>query len=443
MNIAIIGAGFTGLTAAYRLTQKGHTVTIFEKSSDIGGLAGGFSMQNASLEKAYHHLFRTDIDILFLIDELGLSSDLGWYESKVGMLVKEKDSYASYPFVGAGDLLKYSPLPFIDRVRAGVVVFFLQKYTNWKSLVSVTAYSWMEKWSGKKVMDAIWGPLLRGKFSDFATKVSMAWMWARIHIRANSRKSILEKEMLAYPKSGFLSIAEALAAKSAQQQKKNVSETVITNATIESISYKDTKPQLLIQGKVYEFDALLSTIPEKNLEKLVKEPKTDKNETPVDYLSAVVMAFSSSQSLSKYYWHNIIDKDSPFLVFLQHTNLVPTEWYKGQNVYYIGVYIPQQHKYMTKEFTDEMLRKEWFDYVRKLFPSFDETAITQLDLFRLPFAQHVVDLTFQDKIPPYKTLYPNTYMANFAQIFPEDRGTNFAVREGNKIAELIHTDLLQ
>jgi len=29
------------------------------------------------------------------------------------------------------------------------------------------------------------------------------------------------------------------------------------------------------------------------------------------------------------------------------------------------------------------------------------------------------------------------YLANFSQIFPEDRGTNFAVREGNKVAELV------
>jgi hypothetical protein len=33
------------------------------------------------------------------------------------------------------------------------------------------------------------------------------------------------------------------------------------------------------------------------------------------------------------------------------------------------------------------------------------------------------------------------YLANFSQIFPEDRGTNYAVREGEKLAALMHEDL--
>ena len=55
-KIAIIGAGLTGLTAGYELSKKGHKVTIFEKSDDIGGLMGGFKIEGTSLEKAYHHI---------------------------------------------------------------------------------------------------------------------------------------------------------------------------------------------------------------------------------------------------------------------------------------------------------------------------------------------------------------------------------------------------
>ena len=42
MNIAIIGGGLTGLTAAYELLKYGHQVTVFEKEKTLGGLAGGF-----------------------------------------------------------------------------------------------------------------------------------------------------------------------------------------------------------------------------------------------------------------------------------------------------------------------------------------------------------------------------------------------------------------
>jgi protoporphyrinogen oxidase len=59
-RIAIIGGGLTGLVAAYRLSQKGHRITIFEKSNDLGGLMGGFEINGTNLEKAYHHIFKTD-----------------------------------------------------------------------------------------------------------------------------------------------------------------------------------------------------------------------------------------------------------------------------------------------------------------------------------------------------------------------------------------------
>lgn len=450
-RVAIIGAGFTGLTAAYRLAQHGCDVVVYEKGSDIGGLAGGFSMQGMSLEKAYHHLFRTDTDILSLVDELGLHDELQWFESKVGMVVKNKGAkeleFEILPFNGVKDLLMYKPLPSLDRIRAGAVLFFLQKYNGWKSLISKTAYGWMEKWSGPRVMDTIWGPLLKGKFADYAKKVSMAWLWARIHIRANSRKSIFEKELLAYPQGGFHLIAATLAEKTAELLNKRVEDIIKLSSFIERISFDDNAQTIIVDGKSETFDAILSTIPEKAFAQLVfkTEPaQIISKREQIEYLSAVVLTFSSTQSLSQYYWHNIIDKESPFLVFLQHTNLVPKEWYKGKHVYYIGVYVPQNHPYMVSaEYTKEGIQKEWFTYLKKLFPAFDETQISDINLFKFSHAQHVVDLDYSKKIPPYNMEFPHCYLANFSQIFPEDRGTNYAVREGKKIADLIIKELVQ
>lgn len=440
-RVAIIGAGFTGLAAGYRLAQKGHDVVIFEKSSDIGGLAGGFTIEGAPLEKAYHHLFKTDTSILAIAQELDVP--LEWFESKVGMaVINTQGSFDLFAFNGAKDLLFYKPLPFIDRIRAGAVLFFLQKYKNWRTLVNKTAKEWMAKWSGTQVMAKIWGPLLQGKFAEYASKVSMAWLWARIHIRANSRKSIFEKELLAYPKGGFFSIADALATNIATLLARSTEEVIRTSSIITSIEYEKNKVWITSQKGREQFDALLSTIPYQAFQSLLATPSVTKYPN-IDYLGAVVLAFSSEQSLSKYYWHNIIDANSPFLVFLQHTNLVPSSWYNDKHVYYIGVYVPQSHRYLDKNTSKEEIQTEWFNYLEKIFPIFDRTKIREKQLFTFSHAQHVVDTEYELKIPPYKTDLPNTYIANFAQIFPEDRGTNYAIREGEKIAAAIDTDLLQ
>ncbi len=70
MNVGIIGAGITGLTAAYDLTRHGHTVTIYESRTYPGGLAAGFRAEgwDWALDRFYHHWFASDSHILGLID---------------------------------------------------------------------------------------------------------------------------------------------------------------------------------------------------------------------------------------------------------------------------------------------------------------------------------------------------------------------------------------
>ena len=71
MNIAIIGAGYGGMAAAYDLVRTGHQITIFEASQQVGGLASGFkeSHWDWSVEKFYHHWFESDIHMLGLIED--------------------------------------------------------------------------------------------------------------------------------------------------------------------------------------------------------------------------------------------------------------------------------------------------------------------------------------------------------------------------------------
>ena len=72
-DVVIIGGGFTGLTAAYELLKRGHSVTILESESEIGGLAAAFDVGGEKLDRFYHHWFTNDLEVMGLIDELGLN----------------------------------------------------------------------------------------------------------------------------------------------------------------------------------------------------------------------------------------------------------------------------------------------------------------------------------------------------------------------------------
>ena len=64
----------------------------------------------------------------------------------------------------------------------------------------------------------------------------------------------------------------------------------------------------------------------------------------------------------------------------------------------------------------------------RLFPGFNVTRVAERHLFRFRAAQHIVDTDYEKKNPACRTPLPGG--------FPENRGANFAVREGIKIAEM-------
>lgn len=396
-KILVIGGGITGLVAAYRLLQKKYQVTLIEKSDDLGGLLGGFKINGVYLEKAYHHVFKTDREIISIIKELGLQNKLKWHESKTALYYEEK----IYPFAGALDLLKFKPLSLIDKLRLGLTKIYLEKENNWQKFENVLAWEWMKKWCGDRAYEVVWEPLLKGKFSDRYKDISMAWMWARIHTRGNSSEK--GREYLGYMDGGFQLIIDELERR-----------------------IKKLGGKIEMRNEILNFRKL-----EKEYEKIISSAPLEN----VDYLGAITVVFSSKQSLSPYYWHNINDTKSPFLAFIQHTNLMGTENYGGKNIYYMGTYLPQNHKYFTCK--DGLIERDFFDYLKKIFPEFNEKEIGEKFVFKFKYAQHIVVKNYKEQIPRNKK-DEKIVQANFAMIYPEDRGINFAVREAEKVAKLFN-----
>ncbi|MEM8863175.1 MAG: FAD-dependent oxidoreductase, partial [Chloroflexota bacterium] len=202
MKIAVIGAGLTGLSAAYDFLKAGHSVTIYEAGSLPGGLAQGFKdpSWDWSLEHFYHHIFETDKDIIGLAEEIGVRDKIFFPKPLSSIYYKGQ----IYPFDSIPAFFSYPGFNFFDTVRFGGVTAFL-RYTNfWRSLEKVTADEWMLRWYGKKVYEAVWRPILINKFGNFYNQVPMSWMWARLVARSFR---------LGYFEGGFQTFANALSQK--------------------------------------------------------------------------------------------------------------------------------------------------------------------------------------------------------------------------------------
>ncbi len=427
MKVGIVGAGVAGLTAAYRLAQQGHEVEVFEASDHVGGLAAGFPVAGTTLEKYYHHLFTSDVCIRGLVDELGIRDKLHWLTSQMGATNKGK----IYPFGTPQQILSFSPLPFWERVWFGLIGLYLGKKNDWKEFESITAVEWMKKHSGPNAWKMIWEPLLKGKFNRYFDKVAMAWLWARIHTRFSSRKG--SKEKLGYFQGGFEVFHHALAEAVQKAGAKIHFESPIQRILVQNGKFKG----LQIGGQERDFDRLVFAAATPILLKTCPDLPEDykKRMTQLDFLGAQCLILVMKQKFSGMYWINITDPDIPILALIEHTNFAPLDWYQGKHLMYVANYLPQDHKYFKMK--KEEILAELLPCLQRINPAFNESWLVEYYLFQDLYAQPVVPLRYSEVKPTYETPIENLYLANMALVYPEDRGTNFAVDVGNKVSRLV------
>lgn len=434
-RVAVIGGGFSGLAAAYELCRAGYKVTIFEHNDHLGGLASGFDLNGYPIERAYHFLYQSDEDILKLAEELGVRDKISFYPSAI----KYFYDGTHYPFTTPIDLLRFTPLSFFNRIRLGVVSLYLKQVKNWRPLSKVTAYDWLIKWMGKSVTKEVWEPLLKGKFNIYYDKITMSWLWGRLNIRARSQNKDFSGEKLGYPKGGFGIIVDAIVErlrKSAVNIKLNTAIKIIQKGKKGSSFTIAT-----MAGETFDFDGVIVTTPSPVFARMLDHqslPVSDEYLTrldSVDYLDAVVMVFRTRQAITNTFWYNIKDDRVPFLTLLSTSALAGTEQFGGSHVYFVGAYVPREHAYMQDDYDIE---KEWKKGLSVMFPDFDESQIQDLKISKFKNAQHIVDVGYEEnKLVPFETPVPGLYLANFSQIYPDDRGTNFAIRDGRSVAKCL------
>ncbi|MCH8350102.1 MAG: NAD(P)/FAD-dependent oxidoreductase [Chloroflexi bacterium] len=437
MRVGIIGGGAAGLAAAYELVKQGHYAEVFERAPFLGGQASTFEVGGGQLEKGYHHLFVSDVDMVALIHELGLGDKLAWLESKVGLFHGGKVWDFSTPM----DLLRFRPLSLLQRIRVGWWTFVLQKTRNWQKFEGITARDWISQHMGRRVYEVIWEPLLRGKFGEYYDQVSMTWLWGKIYLRVASRGKGLQKERLGYPMGSFGEVFDVLG-DSIRRQGGDIH----ISAGVDRVVVGDdgaTGLEVTLSGQepeTREYDAVIATTPSYIFTRLVPTLPDDYREklVNVQYLSAVLVILVLDRPLSDKYWINIADANMPFVGIIEHTNMIDKSLYGGKHIVYLSNYPSRESELYQK--SGEELVEEFIPYLRQINPDFDRSWILEHYHHKVDGAQPIIGVNYSQRMPAHRTPIKNLYLANTTQIYPEDRGTNYSVRMGRQVARMVMED---
>jgi len=429
MHVAIVGAGVAGLSAAYDLARAGRQVTVYEAEPQVGGLAAGFKADHWdwSLEKFYHHWFASDSHILGLIDELGARDKVVFPRPVTVMYHDGKfhqfDSLLSallFPGLGWG----------LAKLRFGLVGLYLRFTKNWRPLEAITVEKWMCRWAGRRVYETMWEPMLIGKFGEHNAKlVNMAWFWARLHVRTPRLGSFV---------GGFQAFLDLLADHARRYGSTfrlgtrvlEIRPTSDGRVEIETSAGVDCYDQLLVTTSPGLFVRSTPSLPAEYREQIAR----------LRSLGAVAMVLALDRQLGpEAYWYNLPkDAGFPFLALVEHTNYLSPEHYGGDHIVYCGDYLEPDHPYF--DITKDELLAIYLPALKRIRADFDPSWVRASWLFRARYAQPVPVVNHSRNIPGLQTPIPNVWLASMSQVYPWDRGTNFAVEIGRRAARLMVED---
>jgi protoporphyrinogen oxidase len=187
------------------------------------------------------------------------------------------------------------------------------------------------------------------------------------------------------------------------------------------------------------YDRVLATVPNDVFERMLAPGLLPDDYLTglrsIEYFAALCLLLELDRPFSDFYWTNVADRDLPFVGLIEHTNFVEPDRYDGRRFLYVANYVEHGHELL--DLDADALLERYLPGLQRVNPSFDRSWVLASWLHREPAAQPIVTVGYHERIPALKTPVPGLVLANTTQVYPEDRGTNYAVRLGDQAAAAV------
>ncbi len=425
-HIVVLGGGISGLTCALRLAEQGKAVTLIEGSSQLGGLGTFFEHDGHTVEKFYHCMLPSDGPLLSLLESLGLRDEVYWRPSSFAYA----DSGRIYPLNTPVDLLKFSPLNFIDRIRVGITGAY-GRIASDKGLDDITTAQWLEKWSGSSAFKKFWQPMLEAKFGDRYHDVPALWFWTRF----NREKGESKGEVKGYMRGGYKRIIDTCAARL-----RELGVTIRLNEKIQRIDLDaSSAPDIETDAGTQTFDQLVVTLPWPVFAKVAgatlkqQSPGTDWN---IDFQGVINHLLFLKRPLTKHYWLATPGPEFPFDGIVETSTLTDIADRGQRHVVYLTKYLHRDDPRFAQP--EAEIQSTWFAALQQLFPDLRADDIETQFIFRAPFVEPVYTRGFMKRRPPEVMIPGRVFLATTTQVYPVVTSWNGSVTQAARTLEAMN-----
>jgi protoporphyrinogen oxidase len=409
LRLAVIGGGISGMASAFRLGERGYDVTLFEGEPVLGGLGTSFPYGSGTLERFYHCILPQDTALIRLIEDVGLADDLLWRGTDMGFMYQGR----VYPMNTALDLLRFSPLSLVDRLRMGLMGIRARRNGTSPALDDIAVDDWIRSQVGSRAFEILWKPLLEAKIGDSFPGIPALWLSSRM-----SREKNTEREVKGCLRRGYQSLVDALEGAMTERGTQ-----IRLNTRVDAIERSGDQMVLRIGEQAEAFDMVVATSPLIQFQRMTSglDLGPSIHDLTLDYQGVVSGVFLLERPLSRFYWMPIVDSGATCQGVVEMSNLVPLDRSQGLYVTYLVNYTHRNSELFAAS-DDELLARYRAD-LTNLFPDAGRTIVDQF-LFRAPFVEPIWPLGYRSLRPPTTVLPGHLYLASTAQVYPSVNSWN-------------------
>jgi protoporphyrinogen oxidase len=408
-RVAVIGGGISGLASAVRLSRLGHPVTLYEGDAVLGGLGVTFPYRDGNLEKFYHCILPNDDALIDLIRQVGLEDDLLWRDTGMGFMHRGR----VYPMNTALDLLRFTPLSLIDRLRLGLMAVRTRFDGTSPRLDGIPVDEWIRRMVGRRAFELMWKPLLEAKIGDGYESIPALWLSSRM-----SREKNTKKEVKGCLRGGYKSLVDAI-----ERTLRAEGATIRMNTRVDAIE-RDGEAMVVRSGDQRDvFDTVVATSPLSQFQAMSAPLglPSEIRDLRLDYQGVVSAVFTMRQPLSTFYWMPVVDSGATCQGIIEMSNLVPLARSDGRYVTYLVNYTHRESPLFARP-EAELLAAYRAD-LERLFPEAAD-SIEDAFLFRAPFVEPIWPLGYSAMRPSPTVIPGRLYLASTAQVYPRVNSWN-------------------